>query len=266
VDWSADEVEQARRQFYDDGAPSVTIWGYMALDVRISAATFRLLSVMSIFAARDQLILSQRELAIRIGVTQQAVSKLLRQAEAEGYVQKLTIDTKVHWRLRWLIQRRPQPVVVRPQPEVVGPQPEVVTRTHALSPVLNSSSGTEVKDGKARKPKTEPLTVEQRAKLHEKYVGFYPSAQALDDVIDASLEHENARKWKTEYRYAMGWVQRDIRDRKLFNTNLKAAEARLAKAKGEPTHNPLVSEKPAWLGKSIWEIEAANPSRDRTHD
>lgn len=241
----------------------------LTFDTDLSPALRLTLLAMTHFVDDDgeSLSISQYTLAKRLGITRQTLSEHFAKAVQAGLLQRQVIDGEVHWRMRWLVpprrlKRQAVPDAQRqalPDSQALPDAPHA--HAHALSPVLKDNVVVEVKDGKARKPKTEPLTDEQRATLHQKYESFYPSRQALDDVIDSALEHENARKWKTEYRYAMGWVQRDIKDRKIFNTNLKAAEARLAKAKGEPTHNPLVSEPSPWFTRDARDIE---PFVDRT--
>jgi len=278
-EWTDAEIEEARQIGYDRGASYAVLPGWVANDPSLTPPMLCALVQMSMHAAGDRLNVSQAQLSFKLRVTQQAVSKTMARLAEIGYIQKLNERGRPAWRLRWLTNRaqpqvvravpNPQPTVVDAQPQVVPTQPTVVAHAHALSPVLNSSDGSVVKtSSSSRKPKAAPvpLSDEERAKRHTKYGRFYPSAEALDDVIDIALNHVAVDKAKGEYRYAMGWVQRDIRDRKLFKAKLdveKARETRFKTPYGESLYDPKVSTPAPFLTHSAADLP---PFHDYTKD
>jgi hypothetical protein len=262
-EWTERDIEEARRSFYEDGAPSVTISGAMALDPRISASLFRLLSVMSLFAAGDVLILSQKELADRIGVSQQAVSKSLAQAEAEGYVNKTTVGTKKTWRLRWLWNHdhRPQPPVVPdPQPPVVDSsdsQPTVVAHdAHALS-LSSTSTTTGVRTKRTKKIVIATLTEEQTARVHAAYDGLLGAAMVTNQIALA-LDYASVKRAYTDhYRMVMNWLVETVRRAELHSARMETEKARLERAR--TPYRPAVQEPKPFLGRNIRDIVGPAP-------
>lgn len=279
-EWSPELEREQALLHAEVGAPTGWLTNYLIFDSGLSATVKVTLIAMSAFATGDRLSITPYKLAKRLGISRQALSKSMGQAESAGFLQRVDYDGAAYWRMRWLtaLTRVPQrqPVVDAQRQPVVDRQPDVdVTRTRAhaeLTPVLNSSSKKKTSSSGTKAAPT-PLTDDERAKLHTVFDARFGSATAVDEAIEEALDHEALKKRKTEYLYLRGWLRREAwkyaETKQRFvsaKKNAEAAEARARAAKGEPTHNPLVSEKPAWLGKSIWEIEAANPSRDRTHD
>jgi hypothetical protein len=266
-DWSPKDIAKAREMLFECGAPSVSVPAYMALDIRISASLFRLLSVMSLFAAGGLLVLSQRELAERIGVTQQQVSKQLAIAEIEGYVEKAVIGTKKTWRMKWLWQPDPQPTVEpdphptaksasNTSPTVVTSQPGDVAHAPALSSPSTLSTSTplgRVNSGRSSGPA--PLTEDQRATIHQRYDRQLPGPVAVDEIIETALSHKNTSKWKTEYLYVLGWVRREADKYRLYLAQLATEQARLERAKAP--YRPAVSAEPKPL--KLTSIDAVDP-------
>lgn len=228
---------------------------------------------MSLWSNDGRLTITQYALAKNLGVTRQAVSKAMRKAVAAGLLQRLEIDGAVHWRMRWATPFKRQPVVDAQRQPVVDSQPVVDVarpRTHAeLTPVLNSSSKTKTSSSRTKAAPT-PLSDDERAKLHTVFDVRFGSATAVDEAIEEALDHEALKKRKTEYLYLRGWLRREAwkyaETKQRFASakkNAEAAEARARSAKGEPTHNPLVSEPAPFLTHSALDLP---PFRNRQND
>jgi hypothetical protein len=258
-EWSEEEYEQARRAFFEQGSRYAVLPVEIITDPRFVKHSTVLIAMaaMSTLAVGDMLMVSKTQLARRLGVSQQAMSKTMAKAEEFGYVQRLAgPTTQARWRLRWLTSRRPQPQVVSSQAQVVSPQREVVSssRTPALSPVLNSSSTS----SKSSSRVTPSLTDVERAWLHNRYdkeIG----ATWVDEQIELALAHKAALKTKAFKLYCNTWLARAVGD----VANTRAAKARLARANGAPTHDPKVSEPAPFLTHSVYDLP---PFHDYTKD
>lgn len=254
-------------EFQAHGAAQGVLLNSIIFDHDLSTPVRLAMLAMTCFADGDRLRCTQYHLAKRMGISRQALSKTMTEAVKAGLLQRLEIDGEVVWRMRWMSFKR-QPTVDTQRQPTVDSQPTVDaprTRTHAQ--ISRTPLSTSTTTRKKKTVETIPLSAEERIKFHVRFERFYPSAERLDEVIDTALEHKNANGvWQTQYRYVLTWLIRDTKDRKLFTTNLAAAEARLVRAKtpyGAPQHDPKVSEPAPFLTHSSNDLP---PFHDYTKD
>jgi hypothetical protein len=264
-EWSEQEYEQARRAFFEQGSRYAVLPVEIITDPRFTkhATVLIAMAAMSTLAVGDMLMVSQTQLARRLGVTQQAMSKTMAKAEEFGYVQRLAgPTTQARWRLRWLTSRRPQPQVVSSQAEVVSPQPQVVSssRTHALSPVLSSTSSS-VKSSSRQLMVTE----EERAWLHARYDARI-GPTFVDEQIELCLGYKTTKNHKNLKLACSNWLVKaceQVDRARTAKTNKELAETRYRLAKGEPASDPKVSEPAPFLTHSAADLP---PFHDYTKD
>jgi hypothetical protein len=245
-------------------------------DPGISHAVVHVCLAVSVYSKGPFLGITAYALAKRMGVTHQALSLNLNKAADLGLLQRMVRNGEAFWRMRWVGYRRspqkqgelasPEPPEKQGELDAQGELASPHTRTHAVSPVLNSSSGVSVKSRTTKEP-PRPLSEDERAKLHAEYDARFGSAKAVDDVIDEALDHEALKKRKTEYLYLRTWLRTEGRHWNEHKAKMAAEKARLkgietAYASKQPV-NPYTTEPAPFLTRSAVDLP---PFRDRTHD
>jgi len=251
----------------------IQIW--LNPDLAKAHAVLHVLGVMTLFAQGDRLAISQYDLAKRMGLARQSVSESMDKAEKLGLLQRLEIDGDVVWRMRWLsgFTRQAHPDAQRQAHPDSQAHPDAThAHAHALSPVLNLD--VDVKETSTpRKRGPQPLTDEERQKLHGEFDTRLGNAANVETIIAQALNHTASKKWKGEYRGLQVWLRREARDWERHKeqmaaakANKAAAEARARAAKGEPVHDPKVSEPAPFITKTVFEIMDEQPYRNRQND
>jgi hypothetical protein len=233
AEWKPEVVERAKSVFWELGAPNVVLPGWMALDRDLPDHVFRALAVMSTVAAGDRLLVSQAELARRLGVTHQAMAKTMTQAQQRGLLERCGgRGPAATWRLTWLSKQQPPVAEQQPQqqPPVAEQQPQAAVLAHARG--VNPRTSTS-KSSSGRSVVKPVLTDEERAWLHARYDNELGST-FVDEQIEAALGYKSAKNYTHWKIYCSNWLQGavekvyKIRAAKAGN---EAANVRLERAK-----------------------------------
>jgi DNA-binding Lrp family transcriptional regulator len=188
-------------------------------DQRLSCGTRLVLTAMTAYATNGVVTISQVELAQKLGVTPQAVSKALQPAQAAGLIERVKSRCgALTWRLTWH-----QPAVDDDQPTVDADQPAVDSpraRTRLRTPRTSTSKSLVVS-----------LTDEETAKVHAHYDKTLGAAMVTNQIAIALDYARGKGTYSDFYRFVMNWLIKPEREAVLHATRMATEQARLERAK-----------------------------------